>query len=219
MFVGAPNANILMPVEKMRITNLDAKSPPKSFEVLYNPQSYTRKKTVTYGEVPHLGADAPIVQFQSGAKEVLSFELFFDSVSAGAEVGGTVADRVKFEASSIAPTAAGVIDVRDYTKKLTDLMYIDSDLHRPPVLKVEWSSLQFKGFLAQCDQRFVRFNENGQPVRAILPAPSSSSGTWRSSMWPIPSTPRIRRNTTPCARGIPSGPWPRRNTATRGCGG
>ena len=168
MFVGAPNANILMPVEKMRITNLDAKSSPKHFVVLYNPQSYTRKKTVFYGEVPHLGADAPIVQFRSGAKEVLSFELFFDSVSAGAEVGGTVADRAKFEASSIAPTAAGVIDVRDYTKKITDLMYIDSDLHRPPELKVEWSSLQFKGFLTQCDQRFVRFNENGQPVRAIL---------------------------------------------------
>ena len=34
MFVGVPNPNILVPVQKMRITNLDAKSPPKSIEVL-----------------------------------------------------------------------------------------------------------------------------------------------------------------------------------------
>ena len=44
--MGVPNPNILVPVQKMRITNLDAKSPPKSIEVLYNPQSYTRKKVV-----------------------------------------------------------------------------------------------------------------------------------------------------------------------------
>ena len=48
MFVGVPNPNILVPVQKMRITNLDAKSPPKSIEVLYNPQSYTRKKSANY---------------------------------------------------------------------------------------------------------------------------------------------------------------------------
>ena len=87
MFVGLPNPNILIPVEKMRITNLDAKVPPNTIEVLYNPQSYTRKKSVNYRTIPLLGADAPIVQFQSGGNEELTFELFFDSVSAGAEVG------------------------------------------------------------------------------------------------------------------------------------
>ncbi len=165
MFVGTVNPNILMPVAKMRITNLDKK---KSFDVLYNPQSYNRQKTVNYFPIQQLGVDAPIVQFISGGAEILSFELFFDSVSAGAEVGGTVADRLKFGLNSMAPTIVGGIDVREYTKKVTDLMYLDSDLHRPPELKVEWSSLQFKGFLAQCNQRFVRFDEQGQPVRAFL---------------------------------------------------
>ena len=51
MFVGVPNPNILIPVEKMRITNLDAKTTPKSFEVLYNPQSYTRQKKAHYQPV------------------------------------------------------------------------------------------------------------------------------------------------------------------------
>ncbi|MBE6910324.1 MAG: LysM peptidoglycan-binding domain-containing protein [Ruminococcaceae bacterium] len=168
MYVGVANPNMLIPVEKMRITNLDAKSSPKYFEVLYNPQTYTREKVVNYSPVASLGADAPVVQFLSGAMEVLTFELFFDSVSAGAEIGGQVSDRLKFEGNSLLPTITGGIDVRDYTKKITDLMYIDSDKHRPPELKVEWSSLQFKGFLSKCEQRFVRFDEQGQPVRAFL---------------------------------------------------
>lgn len=165
MFVGLPNPNILIPVEKMRITDLDNR---ESFEVLYNPQSYTRQKTVSYRPIPSLGADAPIVQFHSGGAEVLAFELFFDSVSAGSEVGGNFGDRAKFALNSMAPTIVGGIDVRDYTRKITNLMFVDSDLHRPPVLKVEWSSLQFKGFLSSCRERFIRFDEKGQPVRAFL---------------------------------------------------
>ena len=165
MFVGIPNPNILIPVEKMRITDTDN---GESFNVLYNPQSYTRQKTVRYRPIPMLGADAPVVQFHSGGAEELSFELFFDSVSAGAEVGGSFADRAKFALNSLAPTIVGGIDVRDYTRKITNLMYVDSDLHRPPILKVEWSSLQFKGFLSSCKERFIRFDEQGQPVRAYL---------------------------------------------------
>ena len=165
MFVGIPNPNILIPVEKMRITDLDNR---ESFEVLYNPQTYTRVKSVRYRPISMLGSDAPIVQFHSGGPEELNFELFFDSVSAGSEVGGTFVDRGKFALNSMAPTIVGGIDVRDYTRKITNLMHVDSDLHRPPLLKVEWSSLQFKGFLSSCKERFIRFDEQGQPVRAYL---------------------------------------------------
>ncbi len=165
MYVGLPNPNILSPLKKMRITNLDSH---ESFEVLYNPQSYVHRKNVNYRPIPVMNADAPVVQFMSGGMEVLSFELFFDGVSSGREVGGTLVDKLKFTGNSLLPTLGAIIDVRDYTSKVTDLMYIDSDLHRPPELKVEWASLQFRGFLAQCDQRFVRFTENGEPVRAIL---------------------------------------------------
>ena len=171
MFVGIPNPNILIPVEKMRITNLDVKNPldpDRTITVLYNPQSYRRQKTVHFLPVPKLGADAPNVQFLAGGAEILTFELFFDSVSAGGEVGGTVVDRLKFAGNSLLPTIAGQIDVRKYTRKITNLMSVDSNVHRPPKLKVEWSSLQFKGFLTQCDQHFVRFDERGQPVRALL---------------------------------------------------
>ncbi len=169
MYVGIPNPNILIPVEKMRITNLDENDPrDKTIEVLYNPQSYNRRKAVNYRPVNQPGADAPVVQFQSGDMEELTFELFFDSVSSGSEVGGSMIDRAKFAGNSLLPTIAGLVDVRDYTRKITNLMYILDDKHRPPELKVEWASLQFKGFLAECEERFVRFDERGRPVRAFL---------------------------------------------------
>jgi hypothetical protein len=169
VFVGIPNPNILMPVKKMRITNLDEKDPrDKVFTVLYNPQSYTRSSQVHLKPLKMVGADAPLLQFMQGGTETLNFELFFDSVSAGSEVGGTALDRLKFAGNSLLPTIAGQIDVRDYTKKITKLMHVDGDLHRPPLLKIEWASLQFKCFLMQCSQKFVRFDEQGQPVRAVL---------------------------------------------------
>ena len=165
MVVGPSNPNVLMPLEKMRIRNLDNNS---SFEVLYNPQSYVQRKEARYARIPVLGADAPVVQFHSGGAETLSFELFFDSVSSGAEVGGSMADRMMFAANSLIPTAAATVDVRTYTEKVTELLHINDDTHRPPKLKLEWSTLQFQGFLVSCTQNFTRFNETGMPVRARL---------------------------------------------------
>lgn len=165
MYVGVPNPNIIVPLEKMIIKNQDTGD---TIYVLYNPQSYTQAKSVQYANIPLLGSESPLVQFQCGGCEMLSFELFFDSISAGAEVGGTLLDRAKFAANSLLPSATNQIDVRDYTKKIFNLMKIEETVHRPPKLKIEWASLQFEGFLAGCQQRFIKFDESGQPVRAVL---------------------------------------------------
>ena len=47
-------------------------------------------------------------------------------------------------------------------------MLIESSTHVPPLLKLEWSSLQFAGHLVACTQNFTMFNEKGMPVRATL---------------------------------------------------
>lgn len=165
MFVGIPNPNILIPLEKMTIKNLDTK---KTIYVLYNPQSYTVMRNVSYAQYNFLGSNGPVVQFQSGMGEVLYFELFFDSLSAGMEVGGTVVDRAAMAANSLLPSTANQIDVRKYTKKVYDLLEVEPKVHRPPRVKVEWASLQFQGYLASCQQQFLKFDEKGQPVRAKL---------------------------------------------------
>ena len=169
MYVGIPNPNILVPLEKMTIKNLDTKDPrKKTIHVLYNPQNYTVMRNVSYSQYNFLGSNGPVVQFQAGMGEVLYFELFFDSLSAGAEVGGSMIDRALFAANSLLPSLANQIDVREYTKKVYDLLEVEPSVHRPPRVKVEWASLQFQGYLASCQQQFLKFDEKGQPVRAKL---------------------------------------------------
>ena len=99
--------------------------------------------------------------------ETLHMELFFDTYSATAAVGGSAMDVITLAATGVGP-APLKLDVRDYTSKIYDLMIIDSSTHVPPLLKIEWSSLQFEGHLVNCSQKFTMFNQLGTPVRATL---------------------------------------------------
>ena len=47
-------------------------------------------------------------------------------------------------------------------------MIIDPSKHVPPLLEIQWSSLQFTGYLVSCTQKFLKFNEQGTPLRATL---------------------------------------------------
>ena len=165
MFTGATNPNDLVPLEKLKITNLENK---ETFYVLYNPQSYVQQRSVNYSQINMLGTDAPVVQFQNGNGETLSLELFFDSLSSSTEVGGTSDRQKAFESNSRRQITETMIDVRDYTQEVYKLMTTQSDVHRPPRLLVEWASLQFTGFLVSCEQTFTKFDDMGYPVRAIL---------------------------------------------------
>lgn len=163
MYIGIPNPNVVFPLEKMVIENEDA---GEEITVLYNPQSYVQSNSVYYSQ-KHVGGNAPIVQYKTGLGENLVFDLFFDSLYAGSEAGGGW-DKLKFAANSILPSIANMIDIREYTEKIYNLTRIDPSVHRPPRLNVMWSTLQFGCFLVQCSQRFVKFNEMGIPVRAIV---------------------------------------------------
>lgn len=165
MYVGISNPNILVPLEKMTIENLDSGD---EFRVLYNPASYTQERSARYSQRSMLNSDGPLVQFTNGSAETLHFELFFDSLSAGSEVGGRFGDKFLFAANSMLPSLANMIDVRDYTSLIYELTYIDPDVHRPPLLLVSWGSLQFEGYLSRCRQSFLKFDESGRPVRARL---------------------------------------------------
>lgn len=166
MYVGTPNPNLLMPLKKMHISKVGEGD--SGFDVLYNPESYVQGREVQYSDKAGLSMDMPITQFSHGSAEILQFSLFFDSMSAGSEVGGTAGDRLKFTANQLLPSATKTIDVREYTNKVYQLMEIDEELHVPPLLLLTWGSLNFTGHLIRCQQKFVRFNEQGMPVRAWL---------------------------------------------------
>ena len=164
MYVGGDNVNLYAPLEKMQIKNLDTGD---VYNVLYNPQSYTCERSASYAKQDALGGEAPVLQFQHGSGETLSFELFFDCFSAGDEVGNQK-DAEKFARNSRMSFTEKNLDVRTYTQDIYDLTLINTDEHRPPRVEVMWASLQFTGFLVSCTQNFTKFNHDGRPVRAVL---------------------------------------------------
>ena len=166
MYIGLPNPNQLIPLKKLHISKAGGTDP--GFEVLFNPEKYVRTRQVQYSDKAGLSMDMPITQFSHGSAEILKFSLFFDSISAGSEVGGSFGDRLKMEANSKLPSILKFVDVSTYTQKVYKLMEIDPKLHVPPLLRLDWGSLHFTGHLVQCEQNFVRFNEKGVPVRAWL---------------------------------------------------
>jgi nucleoid-associated protein YgaU len=130
-----------MALEKALLTNTatGAKIP-----VMFNPDEYTLSKDINYAHAGVPGLSSPILQFVHGNAETLEMELFLDTYEAGG-------------------------DVRDQTRKITDLMAIDPSLHAPPPLIFAWGrSLSFTCVLSKVTQRFLMFRPTGTPVRARL---------------------------------------------------
>lgn len=102
----------------------DRKSNPEQIEVQYNPTEYTFDKSLTLGEVPIPGLDAPLQQFVRGNAEKLNLDLFFDTTEHG--------------------MGAGAVSVTTETDKIYQLIKIEPERHAPPILQFVWNS-QFPG--------------------------------------------------------------------------
>ncbi|MCR4745454.1 MAG: hypothetical protein K5894_09535 [Lachnospiraceae bacterium] len=165
MFAGSGNNNSNLPLKKMKITNMITK---KSFYVLYNPTTYEIGKDSEFGVQPAFDSDSPGIQFSHGSTETLSMQLFFDTFNTGALNAPTVADGLKLEANKRLKVAAKFLDVRKFTDQVYSLMQIEASVHIPPLVKVEWSSLQFEGVLKSCHVNFIKFTDFGIPVRATM---------------------------------------------------
>jgi hypothetical protein len=127
-----------MGLAKARIT---VEHTGKRIDVMFNPEEYSLNKDNNFASQAIPGLSSPILQFVNGNLRTLEMELFFD-------------------------TSDKRTDVRDDVQKVTDLMKIDRDLHAPPVLQFSWATLQLRCVLARANQKFVRFLEDGRPVRA-----------------------------------------------------
>ena len=129
-----------MSLEKAVITNLDKS---EDIKVMFNPKEYVLEKKTPWSEVNVFGLDSPPVQFTMGERKRLSMELFFD-------------------------TSEEKTDVREHTKKVEELMLVNAQEHRPPLLRFAWGSLSFDCVLEDLVQRFTLFANDGTPLRAIL---------------------------------------------------
>ena len=122
--------------------------------VMFNPEDYTVSRDINYAQAAVPGLSAPITQFVNGNVSTLEMELFLDTYEQHKANGRTL-------------NQAGE-DVRRITRRVTDLMEIDSETHAPPILIFAWGSLTFQCVLARATQRFVMFLADGTPIRARL---------------------------------------------------
>ncbi|BFU95607.1 MAG: peptidase M23 [Nitrospira sp.] len=128
----------------------------EAIEVLFNPNSYSISKSVTWNADSPSGGktetkrevNAPPIQFGGGGSRQLSLELFFDVTEKPGK------------------------DVRDETHKIAVLALISRDLTHPPRCEVLWGppkgDFPFKGVISSLTQKFTLFDQNGMPIRATL---------------------------------------------------
>lgn len=129
-------------MEKLKLT---VEHTGRELWVPFNPEEYSlnRDNTIASQAIP--GLSGPVLQFVNGNMQTLDMELLFDTWD--------TPDLVKR-------------DVRDQIDQLVALMEIDKELHAPPVLRVQWGSLDFRCVLARANQKFQMFADDGRPVRA-----------------------------------------------------
>ena len=70
MYLGVPNPNILVPLEKMTIS-AEIEGKKETIEVLYNPESYSQSREVRYAQSQGIATNTPLVQYTGGGSEIL----------------------------------------------------------------------------------------------------------------------------------------------------
>lgn len=131
----------------------------QTLEVLFNPTEYSIEKGNTFQSTALPGLPTPVTQFVNGNADTLTMELYFDTYAKSSR-HGTVVQRE---------------DVRKYTRRVSNLMEIDPELHAPPVVEFIWGpplgspeGIQFAGIIERVTQKFTYFLDDGTPVRATL---------------------------------------------------
>ena len=156
-----------MELAKIEITPLDKNGKRiegKRFKVLFNPNTYSITKSVTWsvpqsamagGAQTDRKVNAPTLTFGGGGSRQLTLELFYDVTES---IQGTPID-----------------DVRKETNRIVALTRIERDLNRPPAVEITWgyaspagSDFPFTGVVSNLVQRFTLFTSDGKPVRASL---------------------------------------------------
>lgn len=154
--LSALNLDSQLPeIKKAKIEVLDSngKSIGEDIEVLFNPNQYTLIESIKYKSTPSKTSDTPILEYAGGNNPKLSMELFLDT--------GSV-----LTASGEGSTEA--TDVSTKVKEFEELIYINGEIHSPPIVKFVWGSLSFQGVVTELKSTFIKFTESGMPIRAKL---------------------------------------------------
>lgn len=120
-----------------------------SYEVLFNPTTYSRKYDIEYDQTPGTGSSGTEAKFGRIKPQEYSFEFLFD---------GTGASGIK-------------VDVHDDIEWFLETTgKLDGDIHRPRFLKIVWGTLIAKCVLKSANVNYTLFKPDGRPLRAKVTA-------------------------------------------------
>ena len=127
------------------------------FEMMYNPNSYSREYKNNYAKQTNQGNTDTLV-FTHTEPESISFEFLFDATGASLSGSSNVADRVVKD---------GRTDKE--IKRFIDISYRRSgETHQPNFLKIRWGDFEFRGLLESATVTHKLFNLDGNPIRSTV---------------------------------------------------
>ena len=131
-----------------------------SFQVMFNPESYSLKYANEFSEPNPTGSDRPPEQYSFTAPEELSISLFMDNTGvADVGAGGPGGAAMNYKEYDV------YFKVQEF---LEATCYMDESTHEPHFLRIEWGDLVFDCRLVSVNVTYTLFDREGKPIRAEL---------------------------------------------------
>jgi len=128
--------------------------PEDVFEAMFNPESYSLRYVNVYQKSQGINTDGQKSKYSLSKPQELSVKLILDNT-------GAVSYGIE--------TPKEGRDIYKEVQRFLELTcYMDSAIHEPKYLKVEWGDLVFDCRLVSVDVKYTLFNRRGQPLRAEL---------------------------------------------------
>ena len=129
-------------------------APAETFEVMFNPNTYSQKYEVEYHDRQGQGDTGSPQIFGKVKPQDYAFEFPFDGTG----------------------TAAATVDV---SERVATFLKVtgkhDGDIHRPMYLKLSWGALLSKCVLKSAEVTYTLFKRDGYPLRAKIKATFSEN--------------------------------------------
>lgn len=129
-----------------------------SFEVQYDPSSYSRKYTNVFEGTNSIGINVslPSSRYSYSLASKLTFTIFLDAMLAE----GSLSTELMGDAGE---GIAGMVD------RFMEVCYdYDGEIHQPRFLRIEWGTLSAPCRMQSVDIQFSMFDMDGTPIRAKL---------------------------------------------------
>ncbi len=131
----------------------------KTFEVLFNPPTYSKKFEIEYNAEQAAGTTGTEQKFQSIKPQDYSFDFYIDGTVYG---------------DSKVTSEAGYVETK--VKEFLDTVYTyQGTEHKPYYVLISWSSFSVKCIFKSADINYSLFKPDGTPLRAKITANFSES--------------------------------------------